>query len=291
MRKPHLFTLILAGTLFFSLNSVSIPDCWAKNAPAKDAAVSQAKPKKEGKGGGHGMHHKRRGYLSFETIPDSAALLPAPPAEGSAAMAHDEEVSRAYLKMRDTKRWEQAASDAEFIFPEAFYPFSCIMGVPITEEATPTLYKMLRRVAFDAGFSTRKAKMKYNRPRPFLINNEPICTPDHQSSLAANGSYPSGHTAVGWAWALVLAEMSPEQADALIARGRAFGESRMVCNVHWYSDVNEGRFMAAATVARLHGEDAFRKDLAAARAEIENARAKGLEPACDCEEKFVGDTE
>ena len=220
------------------------------------------------------------GYLSSEAIPDSAALLPEPPAEGSGAMAYDEEISRKNLVLRDTPRWIQAAKDADIKFPEVFEGFACIMNIPITEEATPRLYTLLRKMTLDAGKSTRAAKAKYNRPRPFLVNNEPICTPEEQGALMNNGSYPSGHTAVGWAWALILAELSPEQAGAILQRGRAFGESRMVCNVHWQSDVTEGRFMADCTVARLHGEPLFRADLEAARAEIQAARTKGLKPTC-----------
>jgi acid phosphatase (class A) len=96
-----------------------------------------------------------------------------------------------------------------------------------------------------------------------LLDGQPICTPDRQQDLRAQGSYPSGHTSIGWAWALVRAEASPTR--ALLARGRAFGESRLVCNVHWESDVIEGRFIGAATVARLHDEPEFLAGLAAAR--------------------------
>jgi acid phosphatase (class A) len=46
-------------------------------------------------------------------------------------------------------------------------------------------------------------------------------------------SYPSGHTAIGLAWALILCELFPENANLILDRGRAFGESRVVCNVHW----------------------------------------------------------
>jgi acid phosphatase (class A) len=224
---------------------------------------------------------KRAGYLSAEAIPDSAILLPAPPAEGTEAMAYDEAVNRQYMTLRDSPRWNQASKDAELTFPEAFEAFSCILNVPITEEATPGLYKLLRRVALDAGKSTRGAKEKYKRPRPFLVNHEPICTPEEQGTLMFNGSYPSGHSAVGWAWALVLAELSPEQSEAVLARGRDFGESRLICNVHWQSDVVEGRFMAACAVARLHGESAFRADMETARVEIQTALEKGLKPLCN----------
>ena len=72
--------------------------------------------------------------------------------------------------------------------------------------------------------------------------------------LREDGSYPSGHNAIGWASALILAEIAPERADLVLARGRAFGQSRVICNVHWQSDASEGRTMGAAAVARMIDE-------------------------------------
>ena len=283
MKNHRQLIVLLTMVFIFSTALFCIHDAQAKEDSTGSSTHIQDQQKSGGSGSSHGMADRPRGYLSMDTMPDSAVLLPPPPAEGSAAMAHDMEVSKECLKLRESKRWEQAAIDAVLEFPDAFCGFSCILGIPITETDTPVLYKMLRKVAFDAGFSTFKAKMKFNRPRPFLVNNEPICTPDQLNQLQNNGSYPSGHTAVGWAWALVMAELLPKYADDIIARGRAFGESRMVCNVHWQSDVNEGRFMASATVARLHGEAEFRSDMDTARTEIESAKTKGLKPFCTCE--------
>ena len=65
----------------------------------------------------------------------------------------------------------------------------------------------------------------------------------------------------------------------------AYGESRNVCNVHWYSDVVQGRVMAAGTVARLHAEPAFRADLEAAKAELAAVRSQNLSPSRDCAEE------
>jgi len=223
------------------------------------------------------------GYLQPEEHPDSLALIPPPPAEGSARLALDEEVSRKGLALRGTKRWELAAKDAELMFPEAASTFSCALGIPITEKDTPHLYMLLRRTLADAGLSTYTAKNKYQRKRPFMKNKEPICTPDEKELLMKDGSYPSGHTAIGWAWALILTEIAPDRVDAILARGRAFGESRNICNVHWHSDVVEGRFMGAAAVARLHADPAFRAEIEAAKAELAAVIAKGLKPTRDCQ--------
>lgn len=222
------------------------------------------------------------GYLQPEALPNSLALLPPPPAEGSAALALDEEVSRKSLALRGTPRWELAIEDANLMFPRAAGTFSCALGAPITEPDTPNLYMLLRRTLADAGLSTYAAKNHYQRKRAFMVNGQPTCTPDEEEHLRKDGSYPSGHTALGWAWALILSEIAPERADAIFARGRAFGESRVICNVHWHSDVVEGRFMGAAAVARLHADPAFLAELEAAKAELASLRTKGVKPTRDC---------
>lgn len=233
-----------------------------------------------------------QGYLPKEAVPDSAVLLPPPPAVGSAAAALDQDIARANLALRDTDRWRLAAMDANLQFPEAAGAFACALGTPVSEQDTPRLYRMLRRVMTDAGFATFAGKDKYQHARPFMLDGQPICTPDREQDLRSQGSYPSGHTSVGWAWALVLAEASPDESTAILARGRAFGESRLVCNVHWQSDVIEGRFIGAATVARLHDEPEFLADLAAAKAELAAARARRLPPQRDCafEAKALAET-
>jgi acid phosphatase (class A) len=66
-------------------------------------------------------------------------------------------------------------------------------------------------------------------------------------------------------------EVAPDRTDALLARARAFGESRLVCNAHWQSDILAGRTVAAGTVARLHADATFNADVAAARTEVQSA--------------------
>jgi acid phosphatase (class A) len=222
------------------------------------------------------------GYLPFEAACNSLALLPPPPAAGSAAATLDEEVSRKNLTLQGSPRWTLAASDADLSLPHAAGTFSCALGIPISEEDTPRLHMLLRRTFTDAIIATLKAKNHYRRVRPFAVNKAPTCAPQKENNLKEDGSYPSGHSAVGWAWALILSELDPEHGDAVLARGRAFGESRLVCNVHWHSDVVEGRFIGAAVVSRLHANPAFLDELNAAKAEIASVRAKGRKPTRNC---------
>jgi len=223
------------------------------------------------------------GYLSRDALPDGLVLIPPPPSAGTVAFALDEETSRRYLMLRGTPHWRLAAEDADLTFPHMAGAFSCALDVQVTEQETPRLYNLLRRVMGDVSLSTRAVKNRYNRTRPFVMNKEPTCRPEDEKYLRTNGSYPSGHSATGWALALILVEVAPERTDSILVRGRAFGDSRLVCNVHWQSDVTEGRVIGAAVVARLHADPTFRADLEAAKKEVASARVKGLKPVRDCQ--------
>ena len=118
----------------------------------------------------------RRGYLSEEEYPDSLALLLPPPAEGSAGFALDEALNAQMLQLQGTPRWSLATEDAVMKFPRLSQTFSCALGLPITEQDTPTLYALLRRTLMDAGFSVYAAKNHYERPRPF---SDQQCTDLH----------------------------------------------------------------------------------------------------------------
>ncbi len=208
------------------------------------------------------------GYLSEDEIPNSLLLVPQPPQEGSAAFELDQEIAANYVALKDEDRKTQAANDAVLSFPEATEAFNMVLDIKISEENTPNLYMILRRTLADAGLSTYAAKNHYQRHRPFMVNNTPTCTPDEEEALRKDGSYPSGHTSIGWAWALILTEVFPDQADVILERGKEFGISRNVCNVHWHSDVVYGRMMGAAAVAKLHANAQFVIDLEAAKAEV-----------------------
>jgi acid phosphatase (class A) len=222
------------------------------------------------------------GYLERKQLPDSLALLPPPPAPGSAQQAADLDTYKRTRALRDTPRWALAAKDANLKFPAAASTFECALQVPISQQATPNLNMLLRRTLLDAGLATYAAKDKYQRQRPFVVEKQSTCTPAEEAMLSKDGSYPSGHASLGWAWALVLVQAAPQRMDAILQRGDAFGFSRVICGVHWQSDVEAGRLIGAATVARLQTDPTFAAQVALARDEVTQAQAKGLKPSSDC---------
>jgi len=265
---------LCASALLAAALTLSLAACRSAPTPA-GAATAGPHAAMAGTG-------KAAGYLGNTAVPDSVRLVPPPPAAGSPGMALDEAISRQALALRDTPRFAQATRDADLSFPAGAKQFACALGFEVDAERTPHLYRLLERSRIDASAATRAAKNLYQRPRPFTVNDQPTCTPEDEAGLRNNGSYPSGHSAIGWAWALILSEIDPAHADAIQARGRNYAESRLVCNVHWQSDVIQGRHLGSAAVARLHDNAEFRADLDAARTEIAQARAAGWQAPPDC---------
>lgn len=210
-------------------------------------------------------------FLTEDELPNSLTLLPPPPTEGTANFARDMEQYVIGRALRPTPRGEKAIKDAnlsEGWFDEAFSePF----GIRISKETTPEIFTLLSMVREDSSNGTDRAKKHYMRVRPFMKVKEPTSTPDDEKYLIPNGSYPSGHTSIGWATALVLAEINPANQDEILKRGYDYGQSRTIVGAHWQSDVDAGRVIASAVVARLHADDNFMKQLAKAKKEFKAA--------------------
>lgn len=222
-------------------------------------------------------------YLQAEELPNSLLLVPPPPAPESPAFALDYAMSQKVLSLQNSVAWGQAIVDANLKFPQAAGAFSCALGLPINEDISPSLVRMLSKMVPDAGRATALAKHHYKRSRPFMANGQAICTPAEMDYFLRDGSYPSGHSSIGMAWALALAEIAPDKTDVLMARGISLGLNRVVCNLHWLSDTREGRYLGAYTVARLHANSEFQADLALAKKEVQALRQAGLKPDRDCQ--------
>jgi len=222
------------------------------------------------------------GYLTKEEQLDSKEFVLPAPAEDSSRQAGDTGWADKMQKLHGSARYQLAINDADLAFPAAAGVFSCALGIPVSEKETPALYLLLHRTLTDIGLAPYSAKKAYQRERPFMVRGETVCTPKDEEALRKDGSYPSGHTAIGWGWALILTELVPDRAEQILARGRSFGESRNVCNAHWYSDVVAGRLVGAAAVAKLHTKDEFLLAMDAARSEIERMRSGGKSVEKDC---------
>lgn len=208
-------------------------------------------------------------FLQESQVVDSLSLLPPPPAMDSIDFLNDKAQYDIGKQLRNTPRGKQAWKDAHVAGDGVADAFSDAFGIAITKEKTPEIYRLVMKMREDAGdLATRSAKNHYMRVRPFAFYNEPTCRSDEESTLSKNGSYPSGHTTIGWATALVLSEINPDRQAAILKRGYEMGQSRVICGYHWQSDVTAARIVASAVVARLHADPAFAEQLRKAKAEF-----------------------
>ena len=211
-------------------------------------------------------------YFKSGAGPDMIQILPPPPARGSPAKAADDAAFKATQSLRGTPRWKLAAADADASPQTALGLFSCAAGVKLEPASSPALFHLISRLSASGFGIIEPPKTRYDRLRPFKEHVAATCV---DTADIAPGSFPSGHTTMGWAWALVLAEIAPDKATPILQRGRAYGESRVVCGVHYPSDLDAGRTTGAALVATAHANPEFRDDLDKARAELAALRASG----------------
>ena len=221
------------------------------------------------------------GYLRPEQRPDHLVYLPPPPAPESVLGTADMALYRSTRALEGGARWQLAAHDADLAQRDLLRDFTCSLGVDLGAVRAPAVTRLLTRASADLFPLIGASKDYYKRPRPYVVEQLPLCVVPSEE-LTRGGSYPSGHSAAGWLYALVLAETAPDHAAAILGRGRAFGESRVVCGVHYLSDIEGGRTLATALVAALSGSAEFAADLAAARSELGGLRANGVRDAAAC---------
>lgn len=204
-------------------------------------------------------------YLTGISV-DLLQFLPPPPMKGSELEKRDKDVFRYHREPVGSSRWRMATADVDESMPAMLRDFSDAVGMKLTPGTHPALAHLLVRMRPDVAAAVNAVKPLYARPRPFLLVDGPVC--ERKADLAKSFDYPSGHTSWGTSVALVLAEIRPEHTGAILARGREYGFSRVVCGAHSVSAVEAGRQAAAAIVAVLHGSEAFRADLESARREL-----------------------
>lgn len=206
------------------------------------------------------------GYLAGHEV-DFRTVLGPPPEADSRSDRADREMVTAYQGV-DEARWQTAKLDEQQLYPR----FATAFGRPIDAQHSPVLVALLDRALRDVDVTAAAAKDHFQRPRPFQrLHLQHVCdkndAPEPQQHPMHGASYPSGHSTHGWTVAMILARVAPDRADALMKRAEEYEESRLVCGMHFPTDVEAGHVVAAAVVARLDSAKAFQADLTRARRE------------------------
>ena len=208
-------------------------------------------------------------YFTTAEMPDMMYFMPGPPDSTSVAFAND--VNRYFWgkeQREDPERAAEAKRDAVYGLDCILEEFESAFGMKVTKDDTPEIYKVLLEGTATCDSICTLPKKKYMRRRPFMRFNEPSLTPDDEEALRQNGSYPSGHTILGWSSALLMMEINPDRANEILKRGYRYGENRIVVGAHWQSDTDAGRLAASAAYARLHTSERFLEQMKKAREEF-----------------------
>jgi acid phosphatase (class A) len=210
-------------------------------------------------------------YFTKAELPNMANILPAPPEFESARFVADQSQYLWGKLMRlDAARCAQAQRDGVYSMQTIIDEFGGLFGLEITKEGTPEIYSILQDVCASCDSIHSGVKAHFARTRPYTYYNEGTIIPEKEEKHRYEGSYPSGHTVLGWTAALLLADInqSPEAMERLLARGYEFGQSRVIAGYHWQSDVDAGRMAGNVLYQMIRNHERFIGQLARARAEF-----------------------
>lgn len=206
-------------------------------------------------------------YFTVPEMPNALHYLPAPPQTNEMRYTYDTAQYYWGKSIRNTPRGEKARLDAEYSIERIASVFSPVLGIEISQTKTPQIWKLLTDATKTADFACDSAKQFYMRKRPYMVFHEPTLVPQDEEVLSHNGSYPSGHTTLGWTSALILCEINPAAQNAILKEGFEYGQSRVIAGFHWQSDVDAARLVASAAFARIHTSKAYLKQLRKAQKE------------------------
>ena len=190
---------------------------------------------------------------------DWAQVLPAPPVAGGLVDSADMAEVRQLQSLENSARWAQAIQDNSFDVYKIYGP---IIGDGFTAANRPEILALMAYAGRRLSMASSESKRQFARPRPFIAATDlRICLATPPSEF----SFPSGHSGWGWLSAQILARVEPAHASAILARGRDYGYSRVVCAVHYQSDLEAGRYLADAVLAQLDSDPEYQRLLAAAK--------------------------
>lgn len=198
---------------------------------------------------------------------DPARMLPPPPAADS-QQTQDEMNELKTIAARSTP--DQIAFAARDSRDETPDMFNAALGFDIARY--PVTNGLLAEVVKEEDADSKIAKDFFRRERPYSVDRTlKTCTPV-KPGKSVHSSYPSGHATLAFVLAEVLSQLIPQKSQAILARAGQYAENRLVCGVHFRSDIVAGQQFGTILALRLMEQPEFRAQMDAARAELRAAK-------------------
>lgn len=195
---------------------------------------------------------------------DPDVLLPAPPADGTPVAKA--EIAELHRIQKTRTRAEFALAQYDNDHEDGWY-LTSLLGPKFNAAALPATAALLddvRREAFAAG---RPSKAKFHRLRPWSVDPTIVGCP-HPGPAIVRTSYPSGHSTVGFAVAVVMANVLPKHGADIMDRASQYAEERLVCGHHFRSDVEAGETLGTVVGVLLVHDPRFQPEMDKARVEL-----------------------
>ena len=202
-------------------------------------------------------------FVQADQLP-ARDLLEAPPANDSAETKS--ELAELH-RIQDSRTPAQVAQAQVDDREEDIFVYREVVGEKLDPTRLPLTAALSGKVHSDEDVIVSPTKTYFGRPRPFMIDPSihPVCKHD------ADFSYPSGHSTTGYLEAFLLAEMVPEKREPILKRADSYAYDRVVCGVHFPSDVHASRYVAAAMFGFLLNNPDFMQEFKAAKKETRSA--------------------
>jgi acid phosphatase (class A) len=134
----------------------------------------------------------------------------------------------------------------------------------------PKIKSLFDKVKYNAGYEAGVFKNYFKTKRPYQVDSDiQACVTPKPSNL--DRSYPSGHTTMGYAMGVVLANLIPEKAKEIMERSRLYGENRINCGAHFPSDVSGGQVLGTLVAKELLKNNEFQLLMKASKEELRSA--------------------
>jgi len=208
-------------------------------------------------------------YLSDAQVSAVMAALPAPSAPGSAEDKADYAATDRAFADRSATDFAQAKQEEKF---NAF-DFAPLIGDGFRADKLPHVAALFKEAEEETKQAVDLSKNHWKRPRPCPPASD--CANNPEKAAKKSYGYPSGHSSRATVDAVLLAQLFPQDADALMQHARDIGWRRVVKGVHTPQDIYAGREFGQALATDMLASSTMQHDLAAAREEL---RAAGLAP-------------
>ena len=209
-------------------------------------------------------------FLTDEECLKCVISLPQPPSETSEKFANDVKLYKSGKEECEKKniREETLREDETSMFAL----FSSVLGMKVSKNDTPEIYKLAKTAMNDGLFAAYKGQEHFKRTKPYVyFHDESLASKDGGVKDKEN-SYPSEYSTKGWILALILGVIAQEHSEALIKCAEQYAAYRVKMGRNWKSDIDAGRTLAITIFSKEVVNPEYKQQLLKAKAEYKSKR-------------------